>query len=113
MEQRLILFAHGKRSILLAALFVQESPVEVLLSAGRFGLQPVEHLFVEEGARPLRHRTFVHDVLNFAQDAIGRKLPLGQPVQGFALLRKPFNRSRECRSLLLEVVLLPVQDVAE
>ncbi len=76
-----VFLRHGRCSGLLLLLLVQESPIERLLGARRFGLQTVQDLFVLERLGALRHGTFFDDVVDPIQDRIGCQFPFREPVE--------------------------------
>src|SRR5690606_7816356 len=66
---------------------LEEPEVEVVLAAGRRLLDLVQRLLVPEVPVAGRHRALLDDVVDVAQDAVGRHLALAQLDQGFDLAR--------------------------
>ncbi len=113
MERRLVFLRHAGRNGSVLALFLQKTPVEVLFGAGGFRFQSVQHFLVQEGARAFGHGTFIHDVIDPIQDAVGGEFSFRQPIERFHFFGKSFDRCGERGALLFEIVLLPMQHVAE
>jgi len=112
-ECRLVFFAHAGLRHRALALPFEKSPIEVLFRAWRFRFQPVQHLLIQQCTSSLSHGTFIHDVRDSIEDAVGGEFPFRQPIERFHLFRKPFNRGGECGALLVQIVFLPMQHVPE
>ena len=71
---------------------LEEAEVERRLRARRPGLEPVQRRLVAEVPVAGRHRALLDLVVDAADDAPRRRLPLGQPHQRLDLAREPRRR---------------------
>src|SRR5499426_1617172 len=64
-----------------AARLLQEAEEEIVLGPRGGLLEPVEDLLVGDGGGALGEGTFLHDVVDPTQEGVGRRLPLGEPIE--------------------------------
>ena len=112
-ERRPILVLHGAGPGSFLCVLFEKAAIESLFGAGRFGFETIEHFFVEEHFRALGHRAFFHNVIDSIQYRVGGDLSFAEPIQGFHFFCKPFDRGRQTGALLLQVLGLPMQHVAQ
>ena len=79
---------------------------------GRGGFKLVEQVFVEDRLRAHRVGALLDNVVNAAQDGVGRRLALGQPEERFYLLDQAVFFGQH-RRLPAQVARLPAKHVAE
>ena len=113
MEHHLIFFSHADGIGFFLALHVQESPVEILLRAGRLGFEAIQDIFVEQCPGALRHGAFIHDIGNRVEHTVGGKFTFCQSIERFDLLGESIDRCGQAWALFIEIFILPMQDIAE
>src|SRR5437016_1192344 len=92
---------------------LEEAEQEVVLGARRIVLHPAEDLLVSDRRGALRERALVHDVVDPAEEGVGRGLLLRQPVEGLHAADELWMRRRQRGRLPRERVGLPLQHRAQ
>ena len=91
----------------------EKSPVKHLFGARRLGFQAIQYILIEKRARSLRHWTFLNNIVDSIQDAIGCQFALSQAIQGLYRFGKSLHGGGKAGTLFLKVFVLPMQHVPQ